>query len=88
MNVRSTKALEEVTSHLEKAEARLKSLEEAPEVGVTGGNTASKAEGGSKGRTAMRPSLKVSYSVTSPVVFRTDVFVSLFCIPCFMSCAA
>jgi hypothetical protein len=80
MNTRVTRALEEVTSRLDTAEARLKAFGEAYEGGTTGGNTASKAEGDSKGRTTMCQSLKVSYSVTSPVVFRTDVFVSQFCI--------
>jgi hypothetical protein len=66
-NAQFASTLEEVTGCLEKAEARLRALGEAPEGGATGRNTASRAEGGSKGRTTMCQSLKVSYSVTSPV---------------------
>jgi hypothetical protein len=88
MNVRSTKALEEVAGRLEKAEARLKALGEAPEGGVTGGNTALNAERVSKGRGTMRRSLKVCYFATLPVVLRTDAFVSPFCIRCSMRCVA
>jgi hypothetical protein len=87
MNARVTQALEETTSRLDKAEARLKVLEDAPEGGVTGENSASKAEGVSKGNNTMRPSLKVSCSVTSLLELRTDALVSVFCTRCSTRCA-